>query len=97
MREEYRAELADVTQTLVDMAEGVRVAMRQATEALVRADQTEAEEVVHGDAETDARYHQVEDKIYDLLARQAPTWRATSPRRRCGGHRRSRYRRSCVR
>jgi phosphate transport system protein len=72
MREEYRAELADVTQTLVDMAEGVRVAMRQATGALVQADQTEAEEVVRGDAETDARYHQVEDKVYDLLARQAP-------------------------
>ena len=72
MREEYRAELADVTQTLVDMAEGVRVAMRQATEALVQADQTAAEEVVRGDAETDARYHQVEDKVYDLLARQAP-------------------------
>jgi phosphate transport system protein len=72
MREEYRAELADVTQTLVDMADGVRVAMRQATGALVQADQTEADEVVHGDAETDARYHQVEDKVYDLLARQAP-------------------------
>jgi phosphate transport system protein len=72
MREEYRAELADVTQTLVDMAEGVRVAMRQATGALVQADQTEAEEVVRGDTETDARYRQVEDKVYDLLARQAP-------------------------
>jgi phosphate transport system protein len=72
MREEYRAELADVTQTLVAMAEGVRVAMRKATEALVQADQTGAEEVVRDDAETDARYHQVEDKVYDLLARQAP-------------------------
>jgi phosphate transport system protein len=72
MREEYRAELADVTQTLVDMAEAVRVAMRRATGALVTADQTEAEEVVRGDAETDARYHQIEDKVYDLLARQAP-------------------------
>jgi phosphate transport system protein len=72
MREEYRAELADVTQTLVAMAEGVRVAMRRATAALVTADQTEAEEVLRDDAETDARYHQVEDKVYDLLARQAP-------------------------
>jgi phosphate transport system protein len=72
MRQEYRAELADVTQTLVDMAEGVRVAMRRATVALITADRTEAEEVVRDDAETDARYHQVEDKVYDLLARQAP-------------------------
>jgi phosphate transport system protein len=72
MREEYRAELADVTQTLVAMAEGVRTAMRRATAALVNADQTEAEEVLSADAETDARYRLVEDKVYDLLARQAP-------------------------
>src|SRR5437660_9761711 len=72
MREEYRAELAEVTQTLVDMAEGVRDAMRQASAALLEADATGAEEVVLGDAETDARYHQVEERVYDLLARQAP-------------------------
>jgi phosphate transport system protein len=72
MREEYRAELADVTQTLVAMAEGVRTAMRRATAALVNADQAEAEEVLGADAETDARYRLVEDKVYDLLARQAP-------------------------
>jgi phosphate transport system protein len=72
MREEYRAELADVTRTLVDMAEGVQAAMRRATVALLGADQTEAEEVLRDDAEADARYHHVEDKVYDLLARQAP-------------------------
>jgi len=72
MREEYQAELADVTRTLVAMAEGVRTAMRRASAALMAADAAEAEEVVLGDAETDALYHQVEDKVYDLLARQAP-------------------------
>src|SRR5947207_10785226 len=72
MREEYRAGLAEVTQTLVDMAEGVRIAMRRASAALLSADATDAEEVVLADAETDARYHQIEDKVYDLLARQAP-------------------------
>lgn len=72
MREEYRAELADVTQTLVEMAEGVRAAMGRASSALLAADRTDAEEVVLADAETDARYHQVEEKVYDLLARQAP-------------------------
>ncbi len=72
MREEFRAELADVTQTLVTMAEGVRVAMRRASNALMVADQTDAEEVLQADAETDARYRQVEDLIYHLLARQAP-------------------------
>jgi phosphate transport system protein len=72
MREEFRADLASVGQTLVAMAEGVRTAMRQATDALLTVDQTGAEEVVHGDAEIDAYYRQVEEKVYDLLARQAP-------------------------
>ena len=72
MREEYRSELTDVTQALVAMAEGVRVAMRRATGALMTADQTAAQQVVHEDMETDALYHQVEDKVYELLARQAP-------------------------
>jgi phosphate transport system protein len=72
MREEYRADLAVVTRTLVAMGEGVRDAMRRATTALLTADQTEAEEVLHGDAEIDALYRQIEEKVYDLLARQAP-------------------------
>lgn len=72
MREEFRADLASVGQTLVAMAEGVRTAMREATSALLAADQTGAEEVVHSDAEIDAYYRQVEEKVYDLLARQAP-------------------------
>jgi len=54
------------------MAEGVRAAMSQATRALLSADQTGAEEVLHGDAEIDAYYRRVEEKVYDLLARQAP-------------------------
>src|SRR5262245_31993729 len=72
MREEYRAELADVTRMLVDIAELVRVALAAATAALLAADQTGAEEVVHGDAEIDARCGQLQEKVYDLLARQAP-------------------------
>jgi phosphate transport system protein len=72
MRQEYHAELADVNRLLVTMAEGVRTAMRQATAALLNADRAEAEEVVEADYEIDARYHLVEDKVYDLLARQAP-------------------------
>jgi len=72
MREEYQAELAEVNRLLVSMAEGVRTAMREATEALLAADQTACEQVITADAETDALYRQVEDKVYDLLARQAP-------------------------
>jgi phosphate transport system protein len=72
MRDEFRAELADVNRLLVAMAEAGRLAMQQATTALLQADQTEAEQVAMGDNEIDALYHQVEEKVYDLLARQAP-------------------------
>ena len=72
MRDEYRADLADVNRMLVSMAEAVRVAMNRATNALLNADQTDAEQVVARDAEIDALYRLVEDKVYDLFARQAP-------------------------
>jgi phosphate transport system protein len=72
MRDEYRADLAEVTRLLVDMADGARSAMARATNALLNADTTEAEEVLHGDDEIDALHHRVEEKVYELLARQAP-------------------------
>ncbi len=72
MREEYRAELAEVTHLLIEMTESVREAMRRASVALLDADRTEAEEVVAADAETDALCRRVDDRVYDLLARQAP-------------------------
>jgi len=72
MRDEYRADLVEVNRMLVSMAESVRMAMRRATNALLNADQTDAEEVIARDAEIDVLYRLVEDKVYDLLARQAP-------------------------
>jgi phosphate transport system protein len=72
MRDEYRADLVEVNRMLVSMGEAVRVAMRRATSALLNADQSDAEQVVARDAEIDALYRLVEDKVYDLLARQAP-------------------------
>lgn len=72
MRDEYRADLAEVSRLLVGMADLVRAAMREATAALLGADQTTAEEVLHGDAEIDALSRQVEEKVFELLARQAP-------------------------
>ena len=54
------------------MADAVRAAMRQATTALLTADQRPPRRSSRGDAEIDALYRQVEDKVYDLLARQAP-------------------------
>jgi phosphate transport system protein len=72
MREEFRADLQIVSQLLVDMAEAVRAAMRAATRALLTADRAAAEAVIARDAEVDSRYRQVEERVSDLLARQAP-------------------------
>ncbi|MBM0274226.1 phosphate signaling complex protein PhoU [Micromonospora tarensis] len=72
MRDEFRADLQIVSQLLVDMAEGVRAAMRQATRALLTADRLAAETVIERDAEIDDLYRHVEERVCDLLARQAP-------------------------
>jgi phosphate transport system protein len=72
MREEFRAELHTVSKLLVDMAEAVRAAMRKATKALLTADRDAAESVIARDAEIDSLYRQVEERVCNLLARQAP-------------------------
>ncbi|MEU6022325.1 phosphate signaling complex protein PhoU [Micromonospora sp. NPDC048871] len=72
MRDEFRAELQAVSHLLVEMAEGVRAALRQATRALLAADRRAAETVIEQDAQIDELYRQVEERVCDLLARQAP-------------------------
>ncbi|MFE9694436.1 phosphate signaling complex protein PhoU [Micromonospora sp. NPDC005806] len=72
MRDEFRADLQIVSQLLVDMAEGVRAAMRQATKGLLTADRGASETVIARDAEIDDLYRHVEERVCDLLARQAP-------------------------
>ena len=72
MREEFQAELKEVNRLLVTMAEAVRAALRKATAALLTADRTAAETVVERDAEVNALYRQVETKVADTIARQAP-------------------------
>ncbi|HEU0241888.1 MAG TPA: phosphate signaling complex protein PhoU [Micromonosporaceae bacterium] len=72
MREEFRAELAQVSRLLVEMADAARLAMRKATVALLEGDRTEAEQVAMTDNEIDALYRRVEALTYELLARQAP-------------------------
>ena len=72
MRTEFHADLADVSGLLVAMAEEVRAAMRRATQALLNADAPMAEGVITGDAAVNELYKEVEDRVYGLLARQAP-------------------------
>lgn len=72
MRNEFHAELADVRRLLVAMADEVRGQMRRATTALLTADLPMAEGVLTGDDAVDQLYKEVEEKIYDVLARQSP-------------------------
>jgi len=72
MREEFQAELQEISDLLVAMAEAARVALRRATGALLKADREAGELVLVSDAEIDALYRTVEEKVCDSLARQAP-------------------------
>lgn len=72
VREDFQTELSEIREALASMAESVRTAMREATTALLDADQQAAEAVVAHDAEIDALYRIVEDKVYTVVARQAP-------------------------
>jgi phosphate transport system protein len=72
MREEFQADLNEVSRLLVTMAEAVRAALRKATTALLTADLKAAESVIERDVEIDALYKQVESKVADTIARQAP-------------------------
>ena len=72
MREEFQADLSEVSRLLVTMSEAVRAAMRKATTALLTADLPAAETVIDRDAEINQLYQQVEVKVADTIARQAP-------------------------
>jgi phosphate transport system protein len=72
MRAEYQAELEDVSRILVAMADSVRDAMSQATASLLGADRDLAEKVIASDAVVNEHHARVEDRVYGLLARQAP-------------------------
>jgi phosphate transport system protein len=72
MREEFQADLVEVSRLLVTMAESVRAALRKATNALLTANRQAAQSVIERDAEVDDLYRQVESKVADTIARQAP-------------------------
>jgi phosphate transport system protein len=72
MREEFQADLNEVNRLLVTMAEAVRAAMSKATSALLKADIEAARAVIDRDAEVNELYRQVEAKVADSIARQAP-------------------------
>ncbi|MQA24700.1 MAG: phosphate signaling complex protein PhoU [Micromonosporaceae bacterium] len=72
MREAFQAELAELGQLLVSMSVSVRGAMQEATQALLDANRPIADIVVAGDAKVDALHHRVEERAFEVIARQAP-------------------------
>ncbi len=61
-----------MSRVLVAMADAVRDAMRQATTSLLTADAELAEQVIASDALVNEHHRQVEERVYELLARQSP-------------------------
>jgi phosphate transport system protein len=72
VREQFQAELSEISSALVTMADAACVAMRRATTALLEADRALADDVVAADAKIDALYRIVEDRVFNILARQTP-------------------------
>ena len=72
MREQFQEELEGVTTTLVQMAGLVKIAMENATTALLTADLTLAEKVIAEDLIIDEIQHELDARTINLIARQSP-------------------------
>jgi len=72
MRDQFQGELDSVSDTLVQMAGLVKVAMNNATTALLTADLTLAEKVIADDAIIDEIQHDLDARTINLIARQSP-------------------------
>jgi phosphate transport system protein len=72
MRNAFQEELDAISADLVSMCELTASAMDRATTALMDADLDIAESVIVKDEEVDRIQRQLEERAYDLLARQQP-------------------------
>ncbi len=72
MRERFQEELDGVSATLVEMAGLVKIAMENATTALLTADLTLAEKVIAEDLIIDQIQHDLDAKTITLIAQQGP-------------------------
>ena len=72
MREQFQEELDGVSATLVQMAGLVKIAMDNATTALLTADLTLAEKVIADDTIIDDMQHELDARTINLIARQSP-------------------------
>jgi phosphate transport system protein len=72
MRDLYHGQLDTVVDDLVTMTGVVRTAVRRATESLLLADARLAEDVIGSDHPIDRQREGVEDRAFEILARQQP-------------------------
>ena len=72
MRDTYHEQLDDILVELERMTRTVSTAVRRSTRALLAADIKAAEEIIAADIEVDASGEGVEDRVFELMARQAP-------------------------
>jgi phosphate transport system protein len=72
MRQAYQTQLGDLLEQLAVMCDHVGTSIRKATDALLNADLSLAEEVISGDARIDELRNEAEHQAFALLALQAP-------------------------
>ncbi|RAY11367.1 phosphate transport system regulatory protein PhoU [Actinomadura craniellae] len=72
MRDAYHEELDGISDKLVEMTRLVRSAMARAVTALLDADLRLAEEVISGDEHVNKIDAEIEETVFDLMARQQP-------------------------
>ncbi|HEY3090838.1 MAG TPA: phosphate signaling complex protein PhoU [Jatrophihabitantaceae bacterium] len=72
MRDIYHDELDDIGKSLVAMTQLVRAAMERATNALLDGDLSGAERVISDDPRIDALREQLEERSFQMIARQQP-------------------------
>jgi phosphate transport system protein len=72
MRNLYHDQLDSILEELVIMTGNVRTALRDATTSLLEADVSIAERVIAADDEVDNERELIEERAFELLARQQP-------------------------
>ncbi|CAJ59631.1 MULTISPECIES: phosphate signaling complex protein PhoU [Frankia] len=72
MRDAFTDELESINQSLIEMTNLVASAMARATTALLDADLQLAENVISGDETVDLLRNEIEERAFDVMARQAP-------------------------
>jgi phosphate transport system protein len=72
MRDVYHDELDEIGAGVIEMTRLVATAMEQATGALLDKDLVRAERVIDADEKVDARRVDLEDRAFQMIARQQP-------------------------